>query len=68
VLDLNDTKGLQLWVNGESKGITDPIPLPKGKHSITFAIEPEKRNDTGLLVELKAAAGSSIKFQPEGGI
>lgn len=68
ILDLNDTKGLQLWVNGESKGITDTISLPKGNHSITFAIEPEKRNDTGLLVELKAAAGSSIKFQPEGGI
>ena len=68
-LQLNDAKGLRLWVEGkEVTGLTRSIHLDKGRRSVTFAIDRAKRGKTGLRVELIQVPGSSAKFKPVGGI
>ena len=68
-LQLNDTKGLRLWVEGkEMANLAQPIHLDKGRRTLTFAIDRAKRGETGLRVELIQVPGSSAKFKPVGGI
>ena len=68
-LQLNDAKGLRLWVEGkEVTDLTRPIHLDKGRRTLTFAIDRAKRDKTGLRVELIQVPGSSAKFKPVGGI
>jgi len=68
-LQLNDAKGLRLWVEGkEMTDFTRPIHLGKGRRTLTFAIDRAKRGKTGLRVELIQVPGSSAKFKPVGGI
>jgi len=68
-LQLNDTKGLRLWVEGkEMADLAQPIHLDKGRRTLTFAIDRAKRGKTGLRVELIQVPGSSAKFKPVGGI
>ena len=68
-LQLNDTKGLRLWVEGkEMTDLTRPIHLGKGRKTLTFAIDRAKRGEIGLRVELIQVPGSSAKFKPVGGI
>ena len=67
-LQLNDAKGLRLWVEGkEMTDFTRPIHLGKGRRTLTFAIDRAKRGKTGLRVELIQVPGSSAKFKPVGG-
>ena len=66
-MKFNSQKGLKLWIDNKMMDLTQPIPLSRGRHSITFSIDPVKRGSTGLQVELVAAEGSPIKFKPEGG-
>ena len=68
-LQLNDTKGLRLWIEGkEMTDLLQPIHLGKGRKTLTFAIDRAKRGETGLRVELIHVPGSSGKFKPVGGI
>ena len=68
-LQLNDTKGLRLWVEGkEMTDLAQPIHFDKGRRTLTFAIDRAKRGKTGLRVELIQAPGSPAKFKPVGGI
>ena len=68
-LQLNDAKGLRLWVEGkEVTDLTRSIHLDKGRRTMTFAIDRAKRGKTGLRVELIQVPGSSAKFKPVGGI
>ena len=68
-LQLNDAKGLRLWVEGkEVADLAQPIHLDKGRRTLTFAIDRAKRGKTGLRVELIQVPGSSAKFKPVGGI
>ncbi|MEM7144266.1 MAG: PVC-type heme-binding CxxCH protein [Verrucomicrobiota bacterium] len=68
-LDINNTKGLTLFLNGEMiTDLTAPIDCAKGRQIFTFQINPSERGDAGLSVELKTPDGSPAKFQPEGGI
>jgi putative heme-binding domain-containing protein len=68
-LQLNDTKGLRLWIGDrEMTDLTQPIHLGKGRKTLTFAIDRAKRGETGLRVELIQVPGSSGKFKPVGGI
>ena len=68
-LQLNDAKGLRLWVEGkEMTDFTRPIHLDKGRRTLTFAIDRAKRGEPGLRVELIQVPGSSAKFKPVGGI
>ena len=67
-LDLNNTKGLRLWIDGkEVKDLTAPITSTRGRKTLTFAIDPKVRGNIGLQV-LLVAADKSAKFKPEGGI
>lgn len=64
-----DTKGLRLWIDGkEVADLASPIELNKGRHTLTFGIDPTRRGETGLQVKLESAPGSAAKFQPEGGL
>jgi hypothetical protein len=59
--------GLSLWIDGpRAADPTAPVKLEKGRHVLTFALQPKQRA-VGLRVEIKAA-DSTVKFQPEGGL
>jgi hypothetical protein len=69
VLEVNSLKGLQLWIDGKS--VSDPsaaIDFAKGRRELVFALDPSKRDNTGLKVEIVLAQGSPAKFKPEEGI
>jgi len=69
VLDINDPKGLELWVDGERvSSLTSPIELKKGRRTVTFALNHEERGKQGLSVLIAPAEGSPLKFKVEGGI
>ncbi|MDB4459084.1 c-type cytochrome, partial [bacterium] len=68
-LNLNNSRGLRLWIDGEEiKNPTAPIALTRGRKTLTFAVNQGKRGKSGLRVELAQAPGSKAKFKPEGGI
>lgn len=67
-LDVNSSKGLSFYVNGEAMSLSIKISLPKGRHVLTFAIDPSKRTSKGLQVEFITPSSSAIKLQPEGGM
>jgi hypothetical protein len=66
-LELNDTSGISLWVDGKQiNDPTAPISMDKGRHVLTFELDAKQRA-VGLRVEVKAA-DRTVKFQPEGGL
>lgn len=68
-LKLNAAAGLRLWVDGrEIVDFSAPIALGRGRVALTFRVDPARRDQPGLRVELAPASGSPVKFQPEGGI
>lgn len=69
VLDINDTKGLSLWVDGQKvEDFSAPFEFSVGRKTLTFAIDRKQRGPTGLRVQFDTAPGSNAKFKPEGGI
>lgn len=69
VLDINDSKGLTLWIDGEPvSNLEEPIELKKGRKTFTFAVDHAQRDKQGLRVLINPAAGSPLKFRVEGGI
>jgi putative heme-binding domain-containing protein len=69
VLDLNNPKGLRLWIDGQNvRDLSAPFEFSKGRKTLTFAIDRKQRGNTGLRVQVVEAPGSSAKFKPEGGI
>jgi putative heme-binding domain-containing protein len=67
-LAINETTGLKLWIDGKPvDDLSAPFELEKGRHKLTFKIDPEHRHDIGLRVELEAA-DDKVKVQPEGGL
>lgn len=68
-LDLNDVRGLRLWIDGEE--VTDlsaPISFTHGRKTLTFGIDRQARGNVGLRVLLITGQNSTAKFKPEGGI
>ena len=66
-LEINSVNGLTLEVDGKPvSDLAAPIRLDKGRHTLTFGIDPKQR-ESGLRIELKAIDGGG-KFQPEGGL
>jgi putative heme-binding domain-containing protein len=66
-LKLNQTKGVQLWLDGEKiKDLKAPIHMDKGRRTLTFSINPKAKK--GLRVELESHMDSNARFTPEGGI
>ena len=66
---LNDSTGLQLWMDGQNIDKLDaPLDLAEGRHSLTFAIRRDLRKGMGLRVELTTPPNSPAKFQSEGGL
>ena len=65
-VDLNDTAGLRLWVDGkEILDLSAPINLELGRRTLTFGFAPKERK-VGLRVQLQSA-DNKIKLQIEGG-
>lgn len=67
-LELNNSKGLELWVDSQPVDVSAPLILNKGRYALTFRINANTRGNHGLQVELISPENSPIKFQPEGGI
>ncbi|MDA7657388.1 dehydrogenase [Verrucomicrobia bacterium] len=69
VFDLNNLKGLSLWIDGQKvEDLSTPFELTQGRKTLTFAIDRKQRGSAGLRVQFAQAPGSSAKFKPEGGI
>ena len=67
-LDVNSTKGLRLWIDGnEIEDLNAVISSTRGRKTLTFSIDRKHRGNTGLRV-LLVAADKSVRFKPEGGI
>ncbi len=69
VLKANSWKGVELWLDGER--VADPagsIDFSKGRRELVLLIDPAKRGELGVSVEIAAPSGSSAKFKPVGGI
>jgi putative heme-binding domain-containing protein len=65
-LEINATEGLTLWVDDRQiSNLKAPIKLERGRRTLTFAINP-KRRQLGLRVELKAA-DANVRFKTIGG-
>lgn len=68
-LSINSLTGLRVWMDGnELLSPLDTINLAKGRRTFTFEINRTQRGNIGLRVEVVPASGSSLKYQPEGGI
>jgi putative heme-binding domain-containing protein len=69
VFDLNSSKGLRLWIDGQKvEDLSVPFEFNRGRKALTFAIDRKQRGPVGLRVQFTNAPGSSAKFKPEGGI
>jgi putative heme-binding domain-containing protein len=69
MIDINNTSGLRLWVDGkEIDDLSTPVAFTRGRKTLTFAIDRDARGGASLRVELKQPPNSSAKFKPEGGI
>lgn len=66
-LSLNSAAGLRAWIDGKEIAPLNRIHVAKGRRTLTFAIDRAERGDQGLRVEPLAIAGSTAKYQPEGG-
>ena len=68
LLKLNDSRGLQVWLNGrELRNPDAAFELNKGRSTLTFLVDGEVRSDLGLRVELAPDPGSKLRVVPEGG-
>jgi len=66
-LEINDSEGLTLWVDGKQvNALAASIKLERGRRIFTFGFNRSERK-SGLRVELKAS-DDKVKFQPEGGL
>jgi putative heme-binding domain-containing protein len=69
VFDLNNLKGLSLWIDGQKvEDPSAPFDFTQGRKTLTFVIDRKQRGSAGLRVQFAKAPGSSAKFKPEGGI
>jgi len=62
LLSLNDTKGVQMWLDQQPLEVTKEmtLKLTPGSHVLTMAVNKKERGD-GLRVELKDVAGSAAQ-------
>ncbi|MBC8348438.1 MAG: hypothetical protein H8E24_07425 [Verrucomicrobia bacterium] len=68
-LQLNSPKGLKLWIDDRPfNDLAAVIDLTAGRHTLTFAIQRNKRSASGLRAELSTPPGSPAKYQLEGGL
>jgi hypothetical protein len=68
-LQLNSPKGLKLWIDDRPfNDLAAVIDLTAGRHTLTFAIQRNKRSASGLRAELTTPPGSPAKYQLEGGL
>jgi putative heme-binding domain-containing protein len=68
-LEISDVTGLQLWV--DKKQITDlsaPIHAERGRRTLTFIVDRNKRGNKGLQVKVIPAPSTGTKLRVEGGI
>lgn len=57
VLDLGDSTGLQLWINGKPRPVEKQVTLAldRGAHELTLAVDQIRRREKPLRVELAPA-------------
>jgi hypothetical protein len=62
-IDLQDSRGLTLWVDGTPTkvGAAVPLELAQGIHELTFRVDLKQRPDALLHCELTDLAGSAAQ-------
>ncbi|MEO0447378.1 MAG: dehydrogenase, partial [Verrucomicrobiota bacterium] len=69
-LQFHDHSGIRLWIDDQSiDDVNSSLALEPGRRTITVALDRTTRSpEQGLRVEVLTTEGSTLKFQPEGGM